>query len=166
MKHAEPKGILSKCCAVSSTPQTLYEIAGAKHITLGRSTCGHERPRTLIIACEGSRPLNSFRISGIGPFVHTLPPILMSSNFGVAAQFSMLDPVHFLLSRGSLSYHDVCLLKEEVGDEEAQQAEQRDDLHRDAASAGRLCSEAILGGALLSAACHVPLAQTRGCLLL
>ena len=57
-------------------------------------------------------------------------------------------------------------LEQEVGDEEAQQAEQRNDLHRDATGAGRLCSKAILGSALLSATCHVPLAQTRGCLLL
>ena len=57
-------------------------------------------------------------------------------------------------------------LEEEVGNEEAQQAEQRDDLHGDATSAGRLRSESILRSALLSAACHVPLAQTGGCLLL
>ena len=111
-------------------------------------------------------PAQQLQLPGTGSFNDCPSTHSHVIKFWGAAQSSMLDPVRCLLSRTSSSCNDESLLEEEVGDEEAQQAEQRNDLHRDAASAGRLRGKAILGSALLSATCHVPLAQARGCLLL
>jgi hypothetical protein len=83
--------------------------------------------------------------------------------------FLGLPPTHsFILHlRGqSPSCHDERHLKEEVGNEEAQQTQQRDNLHRDAAGAGSFCRKSALSRALLSAARDVSLPQAgRGLLL-
>lgn len=165
----KPKEILSNAYAVSSnTPQTLYErIAGMRNTcSLRSSTRRIERPRTLINSPRRIAPAQ--QLPTFGHWALSFIPFRQSSchQFWGNHPSSMPDPVHSLLSRICSSCNDDGHLEEEVGNEEAQQAEQRNNLHRDATSAGRLRSKAILGSALLSAACHVPLAQTRGCLLL
>ena len=154
-----------------NTPLTLHEriAGGAKHVYASTIDLRArvERPRTLLwIAREESRRLNSFQLSGIGP-MRSFPFRPFSCHqFWGRRPFYMLDPVRCLLPRTGSSRSGEGHLKEEVGDEEAQQAEQRNNLYRDATSVGCLGSKAILGSALLSATCHVPLAQARGCLLL
>jgi hypothetical protein len=48
-------------------------------------------------------------------------------------------------------------LKEEVGDKEAQQAEQGNDWHRNATSTAGFCCETALCSALFSTSCDIPL---------
>lgn len=154
-----------------NTPLTLHEriAGGAKHVYASTIDlrAGAERPTTLLwIAREESRRLNSSQLSGSGP-MRSFPFRPFSCHqFWGRRPFYMLGPVRCLLSRTGSSRSGESHLKEEVGDEEAQQAEQRNNRYRDATSAGCLGSKAVLGSALLSATCHVPLAQTRGCLLL
>ena len=57
-------------------------------------------------------------------------------------------------------------LEEEVGNEEAQQAEQSNNLHRNTASAAGFCRKSALCGALLSASRNIPLSQARSRLFL
>ena len=57
-------------------------------------------------------------------------------------------------------------LEEKVGDEEAQQAEQSNNLYRNTASAAGFCRKSALCGALLSASRNIPLSQARSRLFL